>query len=265
MSFVPVDEVEANLGSGSSSAQFDGPGSSGALDALPPDATAEKVNQWSKNTLVWLRAPRTLILDELLPAALSAPSAATELLPQSAATAGVSAALSVSSSATELMPQSAATAEVQPASGSNPARLPYVPIWPVRGPHPAWLERWILFEQALAKEAQEWECVTIENEETEHVTNLAMLARLHGLEESNLIFWVFEYGEEEGLSCARSTNVTSGSTLRLRVLSEVPWKGEVLQVHLQVSPQPTKKEKSAFYFEVLVVVWQCNDCMAVLL
>ena len=114
MSFVPVDEVEANSGTGSASAQFDGPGSSGVLDALPPDATAEKVNKWNKNTLVWLRAPRTVILDELLPAALLAPSAATEL-----------------------SPQSAATAEVQPASGSNPARLPYVPIEPVRGPHPA--------------------------------------------------------------------------------------------------------------------------------
>ena len=128
MSLLPVDEVEANSGTGSASAQFDDLGSSGALDALPPDATAEKVNQWNKNTLVWLRALRTLILDELLPAALLAPPAATELLPQSAA-----------------------TAEVQPASGSNPPRLSYVPIEPVRGPHPAWLERWIKFEQALSK------------------------------------------------------------------------------------------------------------------
>ena len=31
------------------------------------------------------------------------------------------------------------------------------------------------------------------------VTNLAMLARLHGLEESNLMFWIFEFGEEGGL------------------------------------------------------------------
>ena len=31
------------------------------------------------------------------------------------------------------------------------------------------------------------------------VTNLALLARLHGLEESNLMFWIFEFGEEEGL------------------------------------------------------------------
>ena len=113
MSFVLVDEVEANSGTGWASVQFDGPGSSEALDALPPDATAEKVNQWNKNTLVWLRAPRTLVLDELLPAVLSAPPAATELLPQSAA-----------------------TAVVQPASGSNPARLPSVPFEPVSGPHP---------------------------------------------------------------------------------------------------------------------------------
>ena len=49
------------------------------------------------------------------------------------------------------------------------------------------------------------------------------------------------------------------------VASEVPWKGEVLQVHLQVSPQPTKKEEVRFYFEVLGVVWACNGCMAVLL
>ena len=54
----------------------------------------------NKNTLVWLRALRTLVLDELLLASLSAPPAATEP-----------------------MPQSAATAVVQPASGSNPARL----------------------------------------------------------------------------------------------------------------------------------------------
>ena len=81
MSFVPIDQVEANSGSGSASAQFDEPGSSGALDAVPIDATAEKVNQWNKNTLVWFpRARSTLILDELLPAALSAPSAATEIL-----------------------------------------------------------------------------------------------------------------------------------------------------------------------------------------
>ena len=55
------------------------------------DATAdEKVNRWDKNTLVWFpRTRRTLILDELLPAAHSVSSAATELLPQSAAAAEV--------------------------------------------------------------------------------------------------------------------------------------------------------------------------------
>ena len=204
-----------------------------------------------------LPAPRRLCLDELL----------------FDATAGVSAALSVSSAATELMPQSAATAEVQPASGSNPARLPYVPIEPVRGPHLAWLERWILFEQALAKEAQEWDWGQIEKEEkenvvnskleTEHVTNLATLARLHGLEESNLMFWVFEYGEEEGLMRAIDELHDPLNFEPESVASEVPWKGEVLQVHLQVSPQPSQKEE--FYFEVLVVVWECNGCMAVLL
>ena len=231
------------------------------LWTLPPVATAEKVNQRNKNTLVWLRAPRTLVLDELLPAALSAPSAATELLPQSAAAAGVPAALSVSSAATELLPQSAATAEVQPASGSNLARLPFASIEPVRGPHPAWLGRWILFEQALAKEAQEWEWVTVEDEEkekvvpkvnskpeTEHVTNLAMLARLHRLEESNLMYWIFEFGEEEGLMRAIDELRDRFNFETESVASEVPWKGEVLQVHLQVSRQPTKKEEVCFLF-----------------
>ena len=32
------------------------------------------------------------------------------------------------------------------------------------------------------------------------------------------------------------------------VVSEVPWKGEVLQVHQKVSPQPTKKEEVRFLF-----------------
>ena len=60
-----------------------------------------------------------------------------------------------------------------------------------------------------------WEYVIPENEEEEKkvnekvnstnsegkvpedpVTSLAVLARLHGLEESNLMFWIFEFGEE---------------------------------------------------------------------
>ena len=41
--------------------------------------------------------------------------------------------------------------------------------------------------------------------------------------------------------------------------------GEVLQVHLQVSPQPTKKEKVRFLFRGSGVVWERNGCMAVLL
>ena len=51
-----------------------------------------------------------------------------------------------------------------------------------------------------------WEYVLPENEEggatkviEKVVTNLAMLARLHGLEESNLTYGIFEFGEEEGL------------------------------------------------------------------
>ena len=95
--------------------------------------------------------------------------------------------------------------------GSDSCGCPLPPSSPLEVPHPAWLERWIRFEQSLAKEAREWEWVQIEKDEkeeleivvnskpkTEHVTNLAMLARLHGLEEENLMFWVFEYGEEEG-------------------------------------------------------------------
>ena len=176
---------------------------------MPPVVTAEKVNQRNKNTFVWLRVLRTLVLDELLLAALPAPLAATELMPESAATAGDFAALSASSAATVPLPPHAALAVVQPASGSDPARPPFASFEPVS---PAWLERWIKFEQALSKEAQEWEWVKIEKDEkeeqkkmvnskpkAEHVTNLDMLARLHGLEEESLMFWVFEYGEEEGL------------------------------------------------------------------
>ena len=178
MSFVAVVvEVEANSGAGLASAQFGNTGSPGGLDAVPiTDATAdEKVNKWNKNTLVWYpRTRRTLILGELLPAPLS-----------------------ISSAATELLPQSAATAEVQPASGSDPARLPCVAAEPVRGPHPAWLERWFEFEEGLTKEAKEWEWVTVEDDEKEEmrvdskpekepVTDLVGLLRLHGLEESSL-------------------------------------------------------------------------------
>ena len=116
-------------------------------------------------------------------------------MPQSAATAGDFATLSASSAATVPLPPSAAPAVVQPASGSDPAQLPFASIEPVRGPHPAWLEHWIKLEQALSKEAQEWEWVKIEKDEkeeqekmvnskpkAEHVTNLATLARLHGLD-----------------------------------------------------------------------------------
>ena len=106
-----------------------------------------------------------------------------------------------------------------------------------------------MFEQALAKEAQEWEWVKIEKKEkekvvnskpeTEHVTNLAMLARLHGLEEDNL-------GEEEGLMRAIDELHDRLNFETESVVSEVPWKGDVLQVHLQ----PTKKEEVRFLFRV---------------
>ena len=159
-----------NSGTCSASAQFDDPGSSDALDALPPDATAEKANQWNKNTLVWLRAPRTLVLDELL---LAAP-------------------LSSSCRDRAFCRSLLRLLWILPAGCSNPARLPFV-LEPGSGAHPAWLNHWF-----STKKAQEWEWVEIEEEEekekvvnskpkTEHVTNLGMLARLRGLEESNLL------------------------------------------------------------------------------
>ena len=48
--------------------------------------------------------------------------------------------------------------------------------------------------------------------------------------------WIFEFGEEEGLMRA----------IDEMLASEVPWKGDVLQVHLQVSRQPTEKEEVCF-------------------
>ena len=232
MSFVlAVDEVVANSGSGLASAQFEETGSPGALDAVPTiDATAdEKVNKWNKNTLVWLpRTRRTLILDELLPAALS-----------------------VSSAAIELLPQSAATAEVLPASGSDPARLPWVAAEPV-------LERWFQFEEGLTKEAKEWEWVTVEDDEkeemtvnskpeTEHVTDLVGLSRLHGPEESSLLCWIFEFGEEEGLMRAIDEKLDRLNFETESVVSEVPWQGDVLQVHPKVSRLPTEKAEVCFF------------------
>ena len=75
------------------------------------------------------------------------------------------------------------------------------------------------------------------------VTNLAMLARLHGLEESNLMYWIFEFGEEEGLMRAIDEMLDRLNFETESVASEVPWKGDVLQVHPQVSRQPTEKEE----------------------
>ena len=157
MSFVrEVDEVEANLGSGSVSAQFEEKGSVlVALDAVPiSDATADgKVNKWIKNTLVWFpRSRRTLVLDELLPAAFSVSSAATELMPQAA----------------PVVPAAAAVV-----CGPDPARLPFdatvgvaaTDIEPAGGPNPAWLERWVNFEEGLAIDSKEWEWVSMEDEE----------------------------------------------------------------------------------------------------
>ena len=73
-----------------------------------------------------------------------------------------------------------------------------------------------------------------------HVTNLAMLARLHGLEESNLMYWIFEFGEEEGLMRAIDEMLDRLNFGTESVASEVWWKGDVLQVHQKVSLQPTE-------------------------
>ena len=124
-----------------------------------------------------------------------------------------------------------------------------------------------------------WECVLPENEEvgvTEviekvpqnsegqvpegHVTNLALLARLHGLEESNLTHWIFEFWEEEGLMRAIDEMLDRLNFETESVASEVPWKGDVLQVDLKV----TEKEEVCFCCEDQVD-WDFKRCMAGLL
>ena len=81
-----------------------------------------------------------------------------------------------------------------------------------------------------------------------HVTNLAVLVRLHGLEESNLMYWIFEFGEEEGLMRVIDVMLDRLSFETECVASEVPWKGDVLHVHLKVSLQPTEKEEVCLLF-----------------
>ena len=106
-----------------------------------------------------------------------------------------------------------------------------------------------------------WEYVIPENEEEEKkmhekvnsknsevkvledpVTNLAML------EESNLMFWIFEFGEEEGLTSAIDEKLDRLSFENESVASEVPYKGDVLQVHPEVPLQLTEKEEVCFLF-----------------
>ena len=72
------------------------------------------------------------------------------------------------------------------------------------------------------------------------VTNLAVLARLHALEELNLMFWILEFGEEEGLTRATDEKLDRLCFENESVASEVPWKGDVLQVHPKVSLLPTE-------------------------
>ena len=78
------------------------------------------------------------------------------------------------------------------------------------------------------------------------VSNLATLAHLHGLEESNLTPWIPELGEEEGLMRAIDEMLDRLSFENESVASEVPQKGDVLQVHPKVSLQPTVKEEVCF-------------------
>ena len=217
-----------NSGTGSAS---DFPGSSDTLDALPPIATAEKVNQRNKNTFVWLRAPRTLVLDELLLAALSAPPC------RDRAHAAVccdcwrfclwcSPPVVPTLRGCLLLPSS--PFEVPTLRGSSVGSSSSKP-WSRRLRH-------------------EQEITVNSKPKAEHVTNLATLSRLHGLEEENLMFWVFAYGEEEGLMRAINELHDRLNFETESVVSEVPWKGEVLQVHQKVSPQPTQKEEVRFQF-----------------
>ena len=125
--------------------------------------------------------------------------------------------------------------------GSDPARLPCgttsgvaaTNLEPAGGPHPAWLERWFQFEKGLTKEAREWEWVTVEEDEEEetranskpekeHVTDLVELSRLHGPEESSLMYWIFDFGEEEGLMRAIDEKLDRLNFETESVVSEVP-------------------------------------------
>ena len=93
------------------------------------------------------------------------------------------------------------------------------------------------------------------------VTNLAVLACLHGLEESNLMYWIFEFGEEEGLMRVRSTKCLTGSVLRLRALRRRSRGKEMcfrFTYRFLVSQQ--KRKKFAFYFEDQVN-WEFKRCM----
>ena len=137
---VSAEVEEMNSGTGAAS---DFPGSSDTLDALPPVATAEKVKQRNKSTLVWLRAPRTFCSGRVVSCRASSSSCHERAHAAVCCDCWDFGALSASSAATVPLPLSAAPAVVQPAGGSDPARLPFASIEPVRGPHPAWLGRWI--------------------------------------------------------------------------------------------------------------------------
>ena len=66
------------------------------------------------------------------------------------------------------------------------------------------------------------------------------------------MYWIFEFGEEEGLMRAIDEVLDRLNLETESVASEVPWKGDVLQVHLKLSLQPTEKEEVCFLFRGLV-------------
>ena len=61
------------------------------------------------------------------------------------------------------------------------------------------------------------------------------------------MYWIFEFGEE-GLMRASDEMLDRLSFENESVALEVPWKGDVLQVHPKVSLQPTERDEVCFLF-----------------
>ena len=74
--------------------------------------------------------------------------------------------------------------------------------------------------------------------------------------------WIFEFGEEEGLVRVIDEKLEKLSLETESAVSEVPLQGEVLQVHPEISLQPTEKEKVRAYFFEDLVDWEFSGCMA---